>query len=730
MEDADMETDDDPRPPELPDELLQVVMMHADDPIDLLRFARVSRSWRRVAGRREVWRRAYRNRWLSGARDDDDDDDDDEDGGFAYAFALALDRPDTFRLRAPTDDASDEDDVERIFAPDPSRKDVRALSLFNRRVELEILRTLDDAVWPTARARARERLRRRLIPSARSSFDASEYDDNPNADEIFSHACAVARWALRRRVGWDGSKPLSRARGAAELIATLVEFEVAIEMGDLAMEAMDFDEEEYRDRNVRVNDDAETTARASEEMASTEEGLAHVARLLDHDLDPMRIHACLDKIGAEFKRRLDESGAYAEGEDGAREMRANPRLALEILNAFLFDDEHGARQPAEAAWNPRAEKYEIAGGDLMDPRVEVPRSGGLRFVGNGARYYDPENSSLASVLRRRVGIPITLSVVYAAVARRGGLTIRFLNVPGHFVCGVASGARVPNANVSAGGEISIIDVFNQGATTDPVSVDAVPPELLRRTPPPDVCFRALNNLRVIFQRHDGAGKYSNAYAHRPEVVNHSPRRRATLYSLFAAMRALQPVLEFDREAGKIALEFGHREDALECGVDPADVDRLVNPATVALSNTSVFDRAARPRALEIGAIVVVAPPKDGSEARWVVCGFFDVAAEGLEDQFATGDDDPDGVYYNVMRLDDDAEERIFGVADLLPAYKDCDVDLGFPYRAPLEEQPNLVHALGAYFESYDPDARRFVPHAFTRYKYGYDAPSAAPEHVR
>ena len=128
--------------------------------------------------------------------------------------------------------------------------------------------------------------------------------------------------------------------------------------------------------------------------------------------------------------------------------------------------------------------------------------------------------------------------------------------------------------------------------------------------------------------------------------------------------------------------------------------------------------------------MVVAPPKDGSEARWVVCGFFDVAAEGLEDQFATGDDDPDGVYYNVMRLDDDAEERIFGVADLLPAYKDCDVDLGFPYRAPVEEQPNLVHALGAYFESYDPDARRFVPHAFTRYKYGYDAPSAAPEHVR
>jgi len=55
------------------------------------------------------------------------------------------------------------------------------------------------------------------------------------------------------------------------------------------------------------------------------------------------------------------------------------------------------------------------------------------FAGNDANYYDPRNSFLNDVLDRRTGIPITLSVVYAEVARRLGLTVMGVGFPGHFL---------------------------------------------------------------------------------------------------------------------------------------------------------------------------------------------------------------------------------------------------------------------------------------------------------
>ena len=55
------------------------------------------------------------------------------------------------------------------------------------------------------------------------------------------------------------------------------------------------------------------------------------------------------------------------------------------------------------------------------------------FRGNADDYYDPRNSFLDDVLERRVGIPITLSVVYVAVATRAGLEASGVGLPGHFI---------------------------------------------------------------------------------------------------------------------------------------------------------------------------------------------------------------------------------------------------------------------------------------------------------
>ncbi|MEP7047945.1 MAG: transglutaminase-like domain-containing protein [Ilumatobacteraceae bacterium] len=55
------------------------------------------------------------------------------------------------------------------------------------------------------------------------------------------------------------------------------------------------------------------------------------------------------------------------------------------------------------------------------------------FTGDNDDYHDPRNSLLHEVLTRRVGMPITLSVVAIEVGKRLGVPIRGVGLPGHFV---------------------------------------------------------------------------------------------------------------------------------------------------------------------------------------------------------------------------------------------------------------------------------------------------------
>lgn len=80
------------------------------------------------------------------------------------------------------------------------------------------------------------------------------------------------------------------------------------------------------------------------------------------------------------------------------------------------------------------------------------------FSGNRAEYYDPRNSFLNEVLDRRVGIPITLSLVLIEVGRRAGLALDGVGLPGHFIAGI----RV-------GGSRVLLDAFNGGAVVTPAA---------------------------------------------------------------------------------------------------------------------------------------------------------------------------------------------------------------------------------------------------------------------
>ena len=57
----------------------------------------------------------------------------------------------------------------------------------------------------------------------------------------------------------------------------------------------------------------------------------------------------------------------------------------------------------------------------------------LGFHGAEEDYYDPVNSFLNVVLDKKTGIPITLSILYAEVAKHIGLDLRIVGFPGHVI---------------------------------------------------------------------------------------------------------------------------------------------------------------------------------------------------------------------------------------------------------------------------------------------------------
>ena len=102
------------------------------------------------------------------------------------------------------------------------------------------------------------------------------------------------------------------------------------------------------------------------------------------------------------------------------------------------------------------------------------------FRGASKDFSDPQNSFLHLVLERRRGLPITLSVVYILVARRIGLELEPIGLPGRFMVGCFSDKKPFYIDALSGGkfhEIEQMEVFlddpsieNSGSYLLPVTV--------------------------------------------------------------------------------------------------------------------------------------------------------------------------------------------------------------------------------------------------------------------
>jgi regulator of sirC expression with transglutaminase-like and TPR domain len=124
------------------------------------------------------------------------------------------------------------------------------------------------------------------------------------------------------------------------------------------------------------------------------------------------------------------------------------------------------------------------------------------FHGDRQEYDHPDNSMLDLVLERRRGLPILLSVVYAEVARRAGVRVLGIGLPGHFVVG-HFGTSPP----------LLLDPFDGGCTVD----SATPAHLLRPWPAQEIAMRMLNNLVSSFERRGDLASALRAAAMRQEL---------------------------------------------------------------------------------------------------------------------------------------------------------------------------------------------------------------------
>ncbi len=178
------------------------------------------------------------------------------------------------------------------------------------------------------------------------------------------------------------------------------------------------------------------------------------------------------------------------------------------------------------------------------------------FRGNQADYYDPRNSFLNDVLDRKLGIPITLALVYMEVGRHIGFPLFGVGMPGHFLL----------KHYDVEGRETLIDAFHQGSVLTPrqcqqrldeIYAGQLPlePGFLATVSRRQMLTRMLNNLKGIYL---GARNLRKAlpivdlvlaiYPRSPEDVRQRALLRHQLGQVRGALEDLEDYLKMSPEA--------------------------------------------------------------------------------------------------------------------------------------------------------------------------------------
>ena len=132
------------------------------------------------------------------------------------------------------------------------------------------------------------------------------------------------------------------------------------------------------------------------------------------------------------------------------------------------------------------------------------------YRGNQEDYYDPRNSFLNDVMDRKLGIPITLGIIYLEVARRLGFPLAGVSFPGHFLVRHRSAGRDFLLDPFNRGEIllpgdlpgRLSDLFGPKVAEEILArhQNRLPDNFVADATPRDILLRLLTNLREIYLR--------------------------------------------------------------------------------------------------------------------------------------------------------------------------------------------------------------------------------------
>ncbi len=147
------------------------------------------------------------------------------------------------------------------------------------------------------------------------------------------------------------------------------------------------------------------------------------------------------------------------------------------------------------------------------------------FTGAREEYDHPDNSMLDLVLERGRGLPIALSVVYVETARRAGIALDGVGLPGHYVVGqfhAGSGAPVLLDPFAGGVRITAAEVTEEPTAVRPWGAH-------------ETALRMLNNLAGSYARRNDLGRAIRA----AELRLGLPLQRDLAAALDAELRGLR-----------------------------------------------------------------------------------------------------------------------------------------------------------------------------------------------
>lgn len=198
-----------------------------------------------------------------------------------------------------------------------------------------------------------------------------------------------------------------------------------------------------------------------------------------------------DINGTTFRAAVRAAG------NGLSPFRAGLLFAREIAYPNLRPSDYVLRlEDATTAAHSALTRHAAAESRGLALAAFLFQSFGLR--GNTANYADPRNSYLNEVLDRRVGIPISLSVIYLEIGRQLGLPVAGVGLPGHFIVAVEGDSGPVYLDPFHGGTTLTAANCAELVQTSSGYRGPFEPRWLEPSAPREIVARMLNNLRNFY----------------------------------------------------------------------------------------------------------------------------------------------------------------------------------------------------------------------------------------